>query len=134
NETCAFTGDCCNGAPCVPGPNGELVCYSGPNGSDGGNVCVPVSGPCTINADCCPGGTCVVPLGSTQGTCNPTTPPPGTDSGVPTNDAGTTTCALYGQACTTAADCCNGVPCTSSDGLTACAGGPGCTCVVATPR
>jgi hypothetical protein len=95
---------------------------------------VPVTGPCTINADSCPGNTCVVPLGSTQGTCNGVAPPPGTDSGVPVNDAGVPTCSLYGQACTSDSQCCNGVPCTSADGLTPCTGQTGCTCVTPTPH
>jgi hypothetical protein len=37
------------------------------------------------------------------------------DGGSPTGDGGSypdAGCALYGQICTTAADCCNGVPCT----------------------
>jgi hypothetical protein len=63
---------------------------------------------------------CVVPTGSTKGICGGViqsdggvapppdggTPPP--DSGIPMN------CALYGQACTTSANCCSGVPCTGS--------------------
>jgi hypothetical protein len=129
-DTCAFTGDCCNGAPCVPGPNGLLVCYSGPSGSDSG-TCVPVAGPCTINADCCNGEMCVVPLGSTQGTCNPLVPPPGVDAGK-TDSGGT--CSLFGQNCQTSADCCNGVQCTAGGGLTLCNGASGCTCVDLIPR
>src|SRR5262249_48890702 len=97
-QTCAFSGDCCNGEPCVQGPNGELVCYSA--------ACVPVSGPCTVNADCCTGGYCVVPPGSTKGTCNPVPGSGGTDSGTVVNDSGTVvdsgsggggSCSLYGQ-------------------------------------
>jgi hypothetical protein len=123
-QTCAFTGDCCNGSPCVPGPNGELVCFS--------TTCVPVTGPCTVNADCCTGNECIVPLGSTQGTCNPLVPPPGVDASV-TNDAGKT-CSLYGQSCQTDADCCNGVSCTQGGGISFCNGATGCTCVNLIPR
>jgi hypothetical protein len=37
------------------------------------------------------------------------------DGGTGSNDSGSpppSSCALYGQICTTAANCCNGVPCT----------------------
>jgi hypothetical protein len=76
---------------------------------------------CTSNADCCPGTACDIPTGSTHGICGPCgggsgdggTPPGdggsgGYDGGTP--DAG---CALYGQVCTTSADCCYALPCTN---------------------
>jgi hypothetical protein len=131
-EACAYSGDCCNGAPCVPDANGALHCgVPGATGPDAG-VCVPVSGPCTTNADCCGGYTCIVPLGSTQGTCGATAPPTGSDAGV--TDSGAATCTLYGQTCTQDAQCCNGTPCTASDGLTSCNGAAGCHCVTPSPR
>jgi hypothetical protein len=82
---------------------------------------VPKSGACTVTADCCSPEQCVFPAGSTTGICGGViqpdggvTPPP--DSGTPPPDSGTPppdsgVCALYGQSCTTAANCCNGVPC-----------------------
>ena len=108
-ESCAYSGDCCNGAPCLPDANGQLHC---------GTACSPSTGPCTTTADCCNGLNCIVPLGSTQGTCGaiaPPPPPPG-DAGTPpppTTDGGGIGCAQYGQICTQNSDCCNGVPCTS---------------------
>jgi hypothetical protein len=128
-EQCAFSGDCCNGIPCVPDSSGVLRCNT--SGGDGG-VCVPVTGPCTTDADCCSGYSCIVPLGSTQGTCGTKAPPTGSDAG--TNDGGGFTCTLYGQACTTANECCNGVPCTAADGVSACNGTAGCHCVAPIPR
>jgi hypothetical protein len=115
-ETCAYTGDCCNGVPCVPGGDGGLVCGAAP--PDGGVACVPNTGACTVNADCCSGNQCNVPAGSTHGTCGPTTPPPGSDAG---------SCSLYGQACTADSQCCNGVPCGTGTGP--CNGASNCTCV-----
>jgi hypothetical protein len=96
-ETCAYTGDCCNGVPCVPDSTGQLRCLIVP---DGGRICVPTAGNCTVTADCCPGNVCVVPQGSTLGTCGPLTPPDGgvtpppdggasPDGGTPTNDGST---------------------------------------------
>ena len=134
-QTCAFSGDCCSGNPCVPNGSGELVCSS--------TACSPVTGPCTVNADCCPGNYCVVPPGSTQGTCNATPGSGGTDAGTTTTDSGTTGtdattggggCSLYGQGCQTNTDCCNGVPCTFQGQSFCAAGQSGCTCVSLIPR
>jgi hypothetical protein len=116
--SCASSADCCNGVPCVPNPGGTppYVCYT--------SSCVPACGKCTNNADCCPGSACEIPAGSTSGTCGPCggPPPPPYDGGAPYDggtifpdagyppDAG---CALYGQVCTTASDCCYGIPCTN---------------------
>ncbi|HEY8039539.1 MAG TPA: hypothetical protein VIF15_07085 [Polyangiaceae bacterium] len=113
--SCASSANCCNGAPCVPNPTGNppYVCY--------GSSCVPSCGTCTNNADCCPGFACDIPTGSTHGVCGPCGggTDGGTGDGGTTGDSGTTTgdagggCALYGQICAVASDCCNGVPCTS---------------------
>jgi hypothetical protein len=124
-QTCAFTGDCCNGAPCIPNGSGGFVCSTAMPPMDGGVICQPTSGACTVNADCCAGNQCTVPLGSTNGTCHPVAPPPAVDAGSGT-DAGLT-CSLYGQACAADANCCNGVPCSTSTGP--CNGATGCTCV-----
>jgi hypothetical protein len=113
-SACASSADCCNGAPCVPVPGGTFVCD--------GSSCVPACGACSNNADCCPGTACDIPQGSAHGTCGPcggTGGPDGGggpgDGGSPGGDGGTpgdAGCALYGQICSTASDCCNGVPCT----------------------
>jgi hypothetical protein len=87
-ETCAFTGDCCNNVPCVPDSTGQLRCLIVP---DGGKICVPANGGCTVNADCCPGNVCVVPQGSTLGTCGPLNPPPPDGGITPPPDGGSTT-------------------------------------------
>jgi hypothetical protein len=112
---CASSADCCNGVPCVPNPGGSppYVCS--------GSSCVQACGACTNNADCCPGTACDVPLGSTHGTCGPCGA--ASDGGTSAGDGGTPTadgggyvdagCALYGQVCTTASDCCYGLPCTN---------------------
>ena len=73
-------------------------------------TCVPRAGSCTTTADCCVGLPCVIPSGSTSGSCGGggTTSDGGT---TPSTDAGTTTCAQYGQTCSGAGSCCNGVPC-----------------------
>jgi hypothetical protein len=104
-ETCAFSGDCCNGTPCVPDPNGILHC---------GASCSNTTGACTSAADCCHGLTCTFPPGSVQGTCG-----------------GTATCGQYGQACNDTNPCCDGVGCnvTGADPVTSCPpGGTNCTC------
>ncbi|MGE5787450.1 MAG: hypothetical protein ACM3ZE_22845, partial [Myxococcales bacterium] len=124
-DQCASADDCCDNAPCVRDPQGILRCY-------GAGQCVDHGGSCTINADCCPGSVCVHQQGSTTGACGtPVTPGSGTGGaagfgGAPNIPAagnagavGTTRivpppiCAEYGQMCTSAANCCNGVPCTS---------------------
>ena len=85
-ETCAYSGDCCNGVPCVPDDTGQLRCLIVP---DGGRICVPTNGNCTVTADCCPGNECVVPQGSTLGKCGPLQPPPSDGGTPPPNDAAT---------------------------------------------
>ena len=110
---CSSAMDCCNLMPCVPDGTGLLRCYAPPMTTlDAGvpSACVPAAGPCSINGDCCAGSTCIQPIGSTQGICGipPRSPPP-SDAGAV--DASTNTCAEYGQTCTTASDCCNGINC-----------------------
>ena len=120
-SSCASSADCCNGAPCVPNASGSppYVCSA--------TVCVAACGGCTNNADCCPGTSCEVAQGSTSGVCGPCGGP-APDGGVsgggdgggtgagdggsppPPVDAG---CSLFGQVCTTAAQCCYGLPCTN---------------------
>jgi hypothetical protein len=106
-DTCAFSGDCCNGAPCIPDNTGALHCSA---------ACSPKGGTCTSAADCCSGETCTMLPGSTQGTCG----------------SSPTTCAQYGQACSAADPCCAGTACnvTGSSPVVACPAGQttGCTC------
>ena len=131
-QACATSADCCNNVPCVPNPNpgdggSPLYCYPG------GGGCVPACGACTVNADCCAGESCIIAQGAIAGICGPCNPgsdggPGGSSSGGPSggssSGAGSSsggssgsssggTCALYGQLCTTSADCCNAVPCTA---------------------
>ena len=105
-ETCASSADCCDNAPCVPDEEGTLRCCV----EDVPDVCVPLDGPCTIDADCCPPYICIRPVGSTVGTCGtpdiPGTGGTGGEGGAPS------TCAQYGQICDSNADCCSEVPCT----------------------
>jgi hypothetical protein len=118
---CASSASCCGGAPCVPNPvaggSPPYVCSS--------QQCIAKCGRCTNNADCCPGSSCVLAAGTSSGICGPCGGP-GVDGGTGTGDdagapdaggapapdaGGGPTCALYGQLCTNASQCCNGVPC-----------------------
>jgi len=91
---CATSADCC-GLPCTPSTSGEF-----PTLTCGGDACVASGGACTNAADCCSALPCVIPPGSTQGTCGDN---PGS-------------CAEYGQQCTTSTDCCSGLACDSTTG------------------
>jgi hypothetical protein len=107
-QTCAYSGDCCNGAPCVPDMNGVLHC--------GGTMCQPKGGMCTNDVDCCSGTSCVFQPGQTYGTCG-----------------GTSMCANTGQTCSDMNPCCaaDGTTCVeSSDDATPCPAGmeTGCIC------
>jgi hypothetical protein len=133
---CSFSGDCCNGLPCVPDSTGTLHCAA---------MCVPVGGLCTTNADCCTGLDCIVPPGSLKGTCaNPNPPPPdmarpivdlagvdlrGRDLSMPP-PGDMAVCAQYGQSCSTTQPCCNSnvVPCTNTSFTTCKASDTNCSC------
>jgi hypothetical protein len=111
-NTCATSGDCCDGVPCVPNSLGQLVCTA--------SACVPVTGTCTSSADCCAGETCVIPVGALSGTCGAVTPPPG-DGGSGSSSGGGDAggglgCASLGQSCA-ALGCCAGLLC-SGEGCT----------------
>jgi hypothetical protein len=106
---CATSADCC-GAPCVANQCGAV------------GSCVPAAGACTSSADCCPGLPCAIPPGGSKGFCGGSVLPDGGVSadggGAPvTTDGGTAgdggICALYGQQCAQASDCCAAVPCTN---------------------
>ena len=104
-DTCAYSGDCCNGNPCIPDQNGALHC----SGS-----CSNTSGTCTSSADCCNGLTCTYLPGSLQGTCG-----------------GSGTCSQDGQSCSDTQPCCAGIACnvTGVNPTMACpAGATDCTC------
>jgi hypothetical protein len=109
-SACASSASCCNGAPCVPNP----VDGGAPRYMCSATQCVAACGGCSNNADCCPGTSCVTAPGSAQGVCGPCggTPPGDAGTAPPPPDAGSGSCALYGQVCATTADCCGGVPCT----------------------
>jgi hypothetical protein len=108
---CAFSGDCCNGEPCVPNGSGQLVC---------GAACVNMSGMCTNTGDCCNGLTCVFTPGQTYGTCG---------GGMGSGSSG---CMgpLSGQKCDVNTPCCpSGTPCNDDTTQMACtAGSTACTC------
>lgn len=115
-ETCASSADCCNKLPCVPDGTGVFRCFVPPTTVDGGvtSSCVPVGGACSINGDCCVGSTCIQQIGSSRGICGTVVvPPPSTTDAGTTPDVPAPNCAQYGQMCTTAVDCCGGVPCTN---------------------
>jgi hypothetical protein len=113
-QSCKFSSECCNSAPCVPDSTGALKC---------GAMCVASGGACTTNGDCCVGLTCLFTPGMNAGTCGVPPTPTGTDGGAPT-------CATYGQACAQQSDCCAMLTCIAPGGTgAACASGQmGCTC------
>lgn len=43
-------------------------------------------------------------------------------------DATPPVCSLYGQSCSSASDCCNGVPCKTATGVDCNGASAGCTC------
>jgi hypothetical protein len=119
-QICASAMDCCGQLPCVPDGTGLLRCYMPPGGLPDGGLpgvdggvpltCVPSGGPCSYVGDCCKGSLCLFQPGSTQGICGVPTPPiSGPDAG--STDTPSLGCAAYGQTCTSAADCCNGITC-----------------------
>jgi hypothetical protein len=117
-QICAFSAECCNGAPCVADMNGVLRC---------GSACSMAGGPCRADGDCCAGLVCNVPTGATQGTCGVPQMPPAPDGGA--GDGGPNLCSQVGQACSTVQPCCTGLVCTPPAGTGACAPGEaGCTC------
>jgi hypothetical protein len=110
--SCSFSGECCNGLPCVPDSTGALHC---------GAMCHMSGQTCTTNADCCTGLVCTVPPGSLSGTC-------GTPTQGGSTDMATSMCAQYGQTCSTTIPCCNSVPCTATGGGACTASSPSCSC------
>jgi hypothetical protein len=105
-QQCAFSGDCCNGVPCLPNGAGGYVC--------GQNACQMTSQICTNSSDCCNGLTCVYQPGQTAGTCGGTT----------------VSCSQDGQSCNDMTPCCNGLTCNVSGTTNACPPGmeTGCSC------
>jgi hypothetical protein len=104
-QQCAFSGDCCNGLPCIPNGAGGFVC--------GTTACQMNGSMCTNSSDCCNGTTCVFMPGQPYGTCG-----------------GMTTCALDGQDCNDTTPCCAGETCnvTGTDMLCPAGMQTGCTC------
>jgi hypothetical protein len=122
-QQCAFSSECCGGAPCVPDDKGVLRCLM-PN-PDGGVTCQASGAVCTSNGDCCAGLTCIIPAGATSGMCGVPPTPTGTDGGAPM-------CATAGQGCATQSDCCAGLTCNSGggSGMPCAAGEAGCSCYI----
>lgn len=153
--SCAFSGDCCEGLPCVPDAiTGRLTC---------GAKCVPMGGLCTTNADCCVGSLCQVSPGSLAGICTVPTLPPGPDGGVPPRtdggvgpgpdgslpgpDGGATTdpdaevvsppdlppppplCSFFGQDCSMSQLCCEGMTCVNVTFADCTAADTDCICI-----
>lgn len=83
-QVCATSADCC-GLPCTGSPEAGFFCQAG---------CQNTSQACTNDADCCSGEPCVIPAGSTTGTCGMVG-----------------TCSAYGQACDATHTCCSGLTC-----------------------
>ncbi len=120
-EACQFRDQCCNRAPCVPGPTGSLVCGAPPQ-------CLVLGATCTPPADagtdpCCSGTVCrqtaqVGTFACQQDFGPPDPGGPGADAGfddagrpidagVPV-DAGPQ-CAANGGHCSVGGDCCSGI-------------------------
>ena len=103
-SVCATSADCC-GKPCV-----NNVCSG---------ACIPSGGTCTSTSDCCAGLPCAIASGASKGICGGSILPDGgvsPDGGTTVKQDGGTAgdggiCALYGQACDEASDCCSSVPC-----------------------
>jgi hypothetical protein len=115
---CTANADCCNGSFCQV-----------PAGSVAGS-CTPVPvppppPPPDAGITYYPDGAVTAPDGAlfTDSAAVPDTSTPPIDSSPPP------VCSLYGQGCNTATDCCNGIPCTQTDGVSVCTGQAGCTCV-----
>jgi hypothetical protein len=104
-QSCAYSGDCCNGLPCINSGSGYFC---------GTTACVSLNGDCSSTADCCNGETCVFQQGQIYGMCG-----------------GSASCAQDGQACSAANPCCNN-DCNyaGSNGVEACPPGmgTGCSC------
>jgi hypothetical protein len=129
-EACQFTDQCCNREPCIPGPNGRLVCAQPAACLVLGQSCMPGAPPGPMA--CCAGTQCIAALptgyacqvpptmdaGSSGGPDGGATGsdggPTGSDGGVgtdasATNPDATPTCKANGQSCTSGTACCSGV-------------------------
>jgi hypothetical protein len=104
-QSCAYSGDCCNGLPCINSGSG-YVC--------GTTACISLNGNCSSTADCCNGETCIFQQGQISGMCG-----------------GSASCAQDGQSCSAANPCCNN-DCSyaGSNGIEACPPSmtTGCSC------
>ena len=127
-QQCSFSGECCNGVPCVPDQNGVLRC---------GTMCIQQGNVCTSTGDCCAGLICNIPPGSPTGTCGTITPTP--DGGTPTDggriDAPTVDaapmCALAGQNCSPTQNCCSPLACINvATGMGCSSSSQVCGCVI----
>ncbi|MFZ5470560.1 MAG: hypothetical protein ACOZIN_14080 [Myxococcota bacterium] len=105
-EACQFKDQCCNGAPCLPNPDGGVgfFCIVG-------STCLTLGTTCDPNADggagCCPGSTCNATNELTFACQLPTSGDGGTST-----DGG---CKGNGTACAASAECCSLI-CGSVDG------------------
>lgn len=103
DQSCRASAECCSGT-CAVGADGGLVCRAS-------STCSVSGGPCTASADCCTGLSCVIPGGSSSGSCQ------------------ASSCQSAGQTCSSSLACCSGLQCLSSTGQPCGATGT-CTCNV----
>jgi hypothetical protein len=121
---CTIDGDCCAGLVCNKPPGSASGTCGGyvPPGTDAGTD----TGTTTDSSATTDSGTTTDSSTTSDGgttTDSSTT----TDSGT-TVDTAPPACSLYGQTCSSTADCCNAVACRDASG-TLCSGGTsGCTC------
>jgi hypothetical protein len=73
-----------------------------------GKCCTPNGLACESAAECCL-GSCSVGLCQNETVSFPVSPPPPPGEAAPPPPP--SSCRLYGESCSVAADCCNGVPC-----------------------
>ena len=111
-DECQFKDQCCGGAPCVPGPNGKLVCTVA--------NCKSVGTSCSDSTECCSGTDCRPTSNGGGYACQTIvvqsdagTPDGGSSQDAGTPDAGV--CQANGTACTTGNQCCS-QRCLGSDG------------------
>lgn len=131
---------CCDGSDCLPTSEITYACQLPPENPDGGTTCVdngsactsssqccsqicsggfcqaPVAcqeekAACTADTDCCTGLACVIPPGSSSGTCE------------------LSSCQSSGQTCSPTLACCSGLKCVDGVGLD-CTGADPCSCQV----
>jgi hypothetical protein len=94
-QPCSATRECCDGTVCAGGhcevvasvsSTVSIAVSSSTTGGCSVGGCAAMGCPCTGSADCCAGLPCVIPNGSTVGTCG---------------------CKPYGAPCMSSSECCS---------------------------